>query len=541
MAKDKKRLAVMKIYTDNINDPAKQIKEYKKLLKKAQESADINFVGFLFHMLAVAYNMLGDREKLFLNAVKSLTLFKNTDDHDMIADAYITLGTAYFNQENYQLALANYDKAYEIIRKHRIKGKSRLVILNNLGAVYDMMEDYKSGIRFLSECLELSKKESPDKTPELLVYSVNLAESYMRLDEPEKAAAILKDAEVWAEQVTLKPYLFDFRIKYALANYRVRNIKLGNKNADMAFKLAEDAPDAYSDVEVFRDLIRILLEIGDRERLDKAAEIIMECSRNVSHTADKLMVCSALADYYRGIGDLEHAVEYYEQVEWLYRTRTRELKQVQLSIHKSLKDADSSINKLNRMITESEERANKDFMTKLLNHSAMLKIGEEFIENAARKKEKIGVIFIDIDFFKECNDTYGHAKGDEIIREVAHACQIEESVNIRFARYGGDEFLGLTYGLEDDAVIDIARRICNRVRSANIPNINNPNGRRVTISVGIVNVAVTEKTDTIIQIANYADKAVYYSKKAGKNCIHFLDYGRTNPEGEDDPFVRIDF
>ena len=44
MAKDKKRLAVMKIYTDNINDPAKQIKEYKKLLKNAQESSDINFV-----------------------------------------------------------------------------------------------------------------------------------------------------------------------------------------------------------------------------------------------------------------------------------------------------------------------------------------------------------------------------------------------------------------------------------------------------------------------------------------------------------------
>ena len=60
-------------------------------------------------------------------------------------------------------------------------------------------------------------------------------------------------------------------------------------------------------------------------------------------------------------------------------------------------------------------------------------------------------------------------------------------------------------------------------------------------SAGIVNVAVTEKTDTIIQIANYADKAVYYSKKAGKNCIHFLEYGRTSVTGEDDPFVKIEF
>ncbi|MCR5323666.1 MAG: GGDEF domain-containing protein [Lachnospiraceae bacterium] len=182
------------------------------------------------------------------------------------------------------------------------------------------------------------------------------------------------------------------------------------------------------------------------------------------------MVSSTLADYHKCIGDLEQAVKYYEQVEELYKTRTNELKQIQLSIHKNLKDADSSIEKLNRMVKESEETA-----------------------------------------------------------------------NVRFARYGGDEFLGLTYGLEDDQVADIARRICIRIRKADIPNRNNPNGKRVTLSVGIVNVAVTGDTDTIIQIANYADKAVYYSKNAGKNCIHLLDYGRTNVEGEDDPFVRIDF
>ena len=193
------------------------------------------------------------------------------------------------------------------------------------------------------------------------------------------------------------------------------------------------------------------------------------------------------------------------------------------------------------MIEESEERANKDHMTKLLNHSAMLRIGGEFIEAAAKKKEKIGAIFIDIDFFKKCNDTYGHGRGDEIIKEVARACQAEETESIRFARYGGDEFLGITRGLEDGAVADIARSICRRIQKANIPNKKNPNGKIVTLSVGIVNVPVTHGTDSILQIANYADKAVYYSKKAGKNCIHLLDHDRRDSEDENDQFVRIDF
>nr|MCR5684779.1 diguanylate cyclase [Lachnospiraceae bacterium] len=258
-------------------------------------------------------------------------------------------------------------------------------------------------------------------------------------------------------------------------------------------------------------------------------------------TMDQLLVNSTLADYYRTIGETERAVDYYAQALELSKNRANELKQVQLNIHKILKNADSSISKLNKKVIETEDRANKDPMTKLLNRSAMLKVSEEFIEKAAKNKEKIGAIFIDVDYFKECNDIYGHAKGDEIIKEVAHACQKEESEQVRFARYGGDEFLGLTCGLEDGAVTEIARRICSRIRKADIPNRKNPNGHRVTLSVGIVNVKVTKKTDTIIQIANYADKAVYYSKNAGKDCIHLLDYECRNAKSKDDPFVKIEF
>ena len=541
MTKKQTRARVIKVYTEYINDPEKQIKEYKKLLKQAQESADLYYIGFVFHMLAVAYNMLGSKDKMLINSVKSLAVFESTGDFEMIADAYITLGAAYYNQENYQLALANYDKAYSIIKKHRMGGTSRLAVLNNLAGVSNLMGDYRSGIRYLSECLKLSEKESPDRSPELLVYYTNLAESYMHLGEYQKAETILKDAQALSEKVTVISYICDYRLKYAAGNYNLGDIKQGNKNFDTAMKLAEGAPDTYSDIEIFRDLTRLLLKNGDRERACKAVGLLTEYGKNNSHTMVQLTVTGTLADYYRAVGDTERAVEYYERLAKLYETRTRELKQVQLNIHKSLKDADASISKLNKLILESEERADRDHMTGLLNHAAMLRIGDEFIETAAKKKEKIGAIFIDIDFFKKCNDTYGHAKGDEIIKEVARACQAEETDIIRFARYGGDEFLGVTCGLEDEAVADIARRICDKIRKANIPNKKNPNGKRVTLSVGIVNVAVTEKTDTIIQVANYADKAVYYSKKAGKNCIHFLEYGRTSVTGEDDPFVKIEF
>ncbi len=290
----------------------------------------------------------------------------------------------------------------------------------------------------------------------------------------------------------------------------------------------------YEDLSEF---VPILLKCGDKKRAAKVVELIAGYGSRNAETIDRLLVCSTLAEYYKSIGDSAHAIEQYGQAVELYKTRTDELKQAQLNIHKMLKNADASINKLNKEILESEERANKDPLTKLLNRAAMLRVGGAFIDKATAGKEKVGAIFIDIDFFKECNDTYGHATGDEIIRKVADACRKEEAENICFARYGGDEFLGLTCGFSDEAVADIARRICARIREADIPNEKNPNGHRVTLSVGIANVSVTKKTDTIIQIVNYADKAVYYSKNAGKNCIHLLNHGRRKDNG----FDKIDF
>ena len=67
MTKKKTRELIHRTFYDNNGNPEKQLKEFKKLLKIAQESGDFYFAGLVFHMLAVVYNMLGDREKLFLN------------------------------------------------------------------------------------------------------------------------------------------------------------------------------------------------------------------------------------------------------------------------------------------------------------------------------------------------------------------------------------------------------------------------------------------------------------------------------------------
>ncbi|MCR5323030.1 MAG: GGDEF domain-containing protein [Lachnospiraceae bacterium] len=540
MTKKEIQKLVRNTYWDNKNNPKKQIKELKKLLKHAKELGDIYYIGHVFYSLATAYNVIGDRERSFLYAIRSLTVFKNTEHYEMLADAYIALGAAYFNQENYQLSLANYDKAYEIIRRHRIKGISRSSVINNLATLYNVMGDYKTGIKYLTECMNMSKRQPDYDQALLLVNYINLADSYMHMKDYKKSEELHKEAESLTKIVKIKPYVCFYYTKFAETYYNLKNQRLGSKYIDKAFEYVENSY-AYFVFESFRELAHILMNSSDKKRAEKMVGLIKEYGKRNDETMDKLLVSSTFAEYYKLSGEFKLAAEYYEQVEALYQTRTKELKQIQISINKSLKDADSLVNKLNKLVAKSEDRADRDPMTGLLNRAAMLRVGDEFIKTAVKDKEKIGAIFIDIDFFKECNDTYGHAKGDEIIKKVAGACRVEESAKIRFARYGGDEFLGLTRGLSDDAISDIARSICRKLHKADIPNKKNPKGGRVTLSVGIANVTATEKTDTIIQIANYADKAVYYSKNAGKDCIHLLNYDCGDDSEEDEQFVKIDF
>ncbi len=297
--------------------------------------------------------------------------------------------------------------------------------MNNLATVYNVMGDYRSGIPYLKSILEDTMKETPNSTLELMIYSLNLADSYIQLEDYETASKILTDAEGWSRIEANKPYVCGYLLKCTLTYYHLNKTREGNKNLDAAIKLAGESPDSYSVYDDFRTLVHFLLQKGDKKRAEKIVDLIRKYGERNQTAMDQLLVYDTLAKFYKSLGDNDRAVEYYERLGEIYKTRTDELKRIQLNIHKRMKEADSSINKLNKVIAESEERANKEPMTGLLNRSAMLKVSEDFFKTASRKKEKIGAIFIDIDLFKECNDTYGHAKGDEIIREVAHNCRKE--------------------------------------------------------------------------------------------------------------------
>jgi len=169
-----------------------------------------------------------------------------------------------------------------------------------------------------------------------------------------------------------------------------------------------------------------------------------------------------------------------------------------------------------------QEIVKTDWLTNLYNHRHFHeRIFEEF-NRAKRYKLPLSCTFIDIDYFKNVNDTHGHQAGDEVLKSISNL--FRESIrDVDFAaRYGGEEF-ALVF---PHTVLGVAENICERLRKKIESEvfIFNEIKIKITISLGVSG-TLENKTTTYDELIRFADDALYAAKNEGKNRVKI--YKRT--------------
>lgn len=151
-----------------------------------------------------------------------------------------------------------------------------------------------------------------------------------------------------------------------------------------------------------------------------------------------------------------------------------------------------------------------DALTQIPNRRSLLEQLEQIIKESKQSNKSFGIMFVDLDGFKQINDTYGHAKGDFLLKQVSEylkLCVREEDI---VGRFGGDEFIIiLPYALQKDC-ISIAKNIID-----NMPLFISGYHDQVTLSIGIS--LYPQDANDLDTIMKHADKAMYTAKKRGKN------------------------
>jgi diguanylate cyclase (GGDEF)-like protein/PAS domain S-box-containing protein len=175
---------------------------------------------------------------------------------------------------------------------------------------------------------------------------------------------------------------------------------------------------------------------------------------------------------------------------------------------------------LRRLHAELELLAHHDGLTGLYNWRAFYEHAEQMLKTAHRRQENATLIMLDLDYFKQVNDRFGHAEGDRVLQAVAATLKATARENDIVARHGGEEFVVAALGLSESESLMAAERL--RAAIAAIENMKTP----ITTSIGVATFAPqTHKYDAsrvLAELLDQADQALYAAKNNGRDQVcHF--------------------
>ena len=163
----------------------------------------------------------------------------------------------------------------------------------------------------------------------------------------------------------------------------------------------------------------------------------------------------------------------------------------------------------------ADELALKDALTGLNNRRAFFDQGSHIFKQAVRFKHPISVIMMDIDYFKNINDNYGHSAGDKVLEAIATVIKdMIREVDIA-GRMGGEEFAFILTETDADEAINLAERLKLEVENTTVEY--KEQTIQITASLGICSCPV--KNETLETLLTKADEALYIAKRNGRNQV----------------------
>lgn len=174
------------------------------------------------------------------------------------------------------------------------------------------------------------------------------------------------------------------------------------------------------------------------------------------------------------------------------------------------------LNNMSLLFRKLKEESTKDYLTGLNNVREFNKLFRLVIEKAVSNNQKFSLLLIDIDFFKNINDTHGHQSGDKVLKEIGKILKQNCRTDDNISRNGGEEFSILLENASNSKAIEIAERI-RKIIADNEFEVSSGRKINVTISIGIS--SYPETVTDITQIIERADEALYKAKRNGRNLV----------------------
>jgi diguanylate cyclase len=260
--------------------------------------------------------------------------------------------------------------------------------------------------------------------------------------------------------------------------------------------------------------------IADREKeLRDIIELLTKAMANldvenrdfyhrVNDQSEKIENITRLDDIKKIKTALAHEVS--QMKDMVNQKKTQDRRQVQL--------LSGQVDSLRQELEKTRVKSMTDGLTGIYNREAFDDTLAELIERSRVMHTTFSLLMLDLDDFKQVNDTYGHIIGDRVLMVFTQKCRTSIRGDDYIARYGGEEFAMILPGASLKNAIKKGRQICDSVASAKYAIDSNCKEDTLSITVSI---GITEfhKDDTPESVIERADKALYKAKGSGKNRV----------------------
>lgn len=402
-------------------------------------------------------------------------------------------------------------------------------MLNILSTIYAESNDLAAALE-TSQTVLRYQREGGTARGKCLALN-NLAMTYLELDMGEQALEACKECLQLARENGIE-------VVALTALSTMGEIYLGIKDFVRAEEFLLQALKLAREHKASSEEIQCLLNLGkvyQHKQNDEAALSVFQSALSFSHASNdrrgEFQSHQLLSEVYEKRQEFEAAFQHYKQFHMLKETvfnehiskRLAGLKVVH-QVENAKREAELHYLKNIELKREIEERksaqdslqklASTDPLTEVLNRRELFIQGGRELKHALQRKQPLTIILFDIDHFKQINDTYGHAIGDQVLINMTKIVRESLRQGELIARSGGDEFVILLPGSNCVQSKQIAERLQKQMATQEI--VSGKNELHVTMSIGVVefNLASDVTLETLLVCA---DQALYIAKQAGRN------------------------
>ena len=429
----------------------------------------------------------------------------------------------------------------EKIKDPEVRAKIQIKSYEYLGNMYFIMEDFEAAVKYYNKAVNIPLKNQVNNALSKYGSYINRSESYILLKNYEKA----KECSLETEKII--PYL-PANIAVGVKVFRYKNLlllesrKSNFKKAEEYYNLCleylkEDKGSAFLNSSMYVEIAHcemLYLQGKYNEAIEKL-NLLLKKDLEEEWGFDT-SIYLMLLKLYRETDQIE---KYFETGKSLYNSEKEfndNLKKDYIEFIKNSYTLDQmkkqeQISKIKIialggfaflavisifMGAAQIKKLNKKNFTDALTHIYNRKYMDYLAKKSLKEPINAAVVMIDIDYFKNYNDYYGHPAGDIVIKKTADILRKSITKNDILIRYGGEEFLLVLKNADKDIFTDIYINIVKNLEKENIVHEKSPISDKITLSFGVC-FAYFEKTLDLEKSIKLADKALYISKERGRN------------------------